>query len=154
MSNNNKRNDESSSSPSFWSFLTEERHSVPSLIQDVENDQEYNRLRQQLTQCTDKSSKDGVVRALGASAVSVPFCYLSRSFLPLFVFSVGAIAYDLFASYRDCKKQRDALDLHLLKMHKIRLHNEKQVLLMRKRLLLGQDTGDDNDEDRNSNRMQ
>lgn len=132
-----------------FSFLGE-RHPLPSsIIRLPKDDEEFNKLKTALDECTTASTATGTKRTVVAALVSIPISMAMKSFIPLFAFSMGAIGYDLYSGYRDCKRQRDALDLYLLKRHKIKLNNEREILEMKKEILM-RTTGGDNSQQQQS----
>jgi hypothetical protein len=46
--------------------------------------------------------------------------------------SIGGAGADLYYGYRMCFRERNALDLHLLKKKKLQLMHEKELLLIQK----------------------
>jgi hypothetical protein len=115
----------------------------PTVAQEARKEEEFIRLREALNQCTDAVTSKSSKRAAIAVIISVPICMVFKNFLPLLFVSLGTIGYDMYSRHDDCKKQRDAVDLYLLKKYKIKLQNEKEILQMKKNILLGKGMKDE-----------
>ena len=104
------------------------------------DDPEYKVKREKLDECTREKSSLG--RTMLFAVGSVPISIYFRSFIPLLAFSLGAVGYDMFTEYNSCKRERDSLDLLLLKKRKEFLIDEKVRLETKKRILLGETVDD------------